>query len=416
MGPWVRVLVVLVAVVGGVLTGSGPAGAAPEGRPGAGEGWLRLAHLSPDTPTVDVSVGPVGGGDAVVTADALAYGTVTDPRPLPAGSYAVALRAAGAGPRTPALLSVAVDVPVGGVRTVAVTGSFDDLRLDVLAGDAAPPPADRVRVRVVAAAAGAPSLDVTAGGVPVATGLAFARTSDWAEVPAGTTALQVTSDGTPGEVPVDLAAGSAWSLVVLDRPGGGLTVRPVLEAAGASVVPVGGVAAGGTATDGTADGGTAPVALADPGAGPGVAVPLRLRIPGIAVDAPLDPVGLDGGGTLVPPGAAGRAGWYTGAPAPGAVGPAVVTGHVDSAAGPAVFWRLRELAPGDEVLVDRADGSTVRFTVTATARVPKAAFPTAEVYGPVPGAVLRLVTCGGPLDRAVGSYPDNVVVTAVAAP
>ncbi|MGY1710950.1 class F sortase [Geodermatophilus sp. SYSU D00758] len=414
MGPWVRVLVVLVAVVGGVLTGATPAGAAPEGRPGAGEGWLRLAHLSPDTPTVDVSIGPIGGGDPVGTADALAYGVVTDPRPLPAGSYAVALRAAGAGPRTPALLSVAVDVPAGGVRTVAVSGPFDDLRLDVLAGDAAPPPAGRVRVRVVAAAADAPSLDVTAGGVPVATGLAFARTSGWAEVPAGTTTLQVTSDGTPSEVPVDLAAGSAWSLLVLDRPGGGLTVRPVLEAAGASVVPVGGVAAGGTVTAGTADEGTAPVVRADPGTAG--AVPVRLRIPGIAVDAPLDPVGLDGAGTLAPPAVADRAGWYTGAPAPGAVGPAVVAGHVDSAAGPAVFWRLRELAPGDEVLVDRADGSTIRFTVTATTRVPKAAFPTAEVYGPVPGAVLRLVTCGGPFDRARGSYADNVVVTAVTAP
>ena len=96
------------------------------------------------------------------------------------------------------------------------------------------------------------------------------------------------------------------------------------------------------------------------------------------------------------------------------MGPAVLAGHVDSTAGPAVFWRLRDLAPGDEVLVDRADGTTARFTVTRVERHPKDAFPTDEVYGPTTGAELRLITCGGEFDRAARSYRDNVVVFAVA--
>ena len=106
------------------------------------------------------------------------------------------------------------------------------------------------------------------------------------------------------------------------------------------------------------------------------------------------------------------AGWYRQGPAPGDPGPAVLTGHVDSVAGPAVFFRLRDIAVGDPVLVDRADGTTVRFTVTRVARYPKGAFPAAEVYGPTPDAELRLITCGGVFDRATGSYADNVIVFA----
>jgi sortase (surface protein transpeptidase) len=90
----------------------------------------------------------------------------------------------------------------------------------------------------------------------------------------------------------------------------------------------------------------------------------------------------------------------------------VVTGHVDSADGPAVFFRLRELVPGDEVLVDRADGTTARFTVTRVERHLKDAFPTQAVYGPTADAQLRLVTCGGDFDRSARSYEDNVVVFA----
>jgi sortase (surface protein transpeptidase) len=148
------------------------------------------------------------------------------------------------------------------------------------------------------------------------------------------------------------------------------------------------------------------------GSAAGTAAPLRVRVPAIGVDSTLVGLGTDAAGALAVPADPTAAGWYTGGPVPGDVGPAVVAGHVDAAGGPAVFARLRELAPGDEVAVDRSDGTTARFTVTRVERHPKDAFPTAAVYGPTPDAQLRLVTCGGAFDRAAGSYEDNVVVFA----
>ncbi|MBM7805597.1 hypothetical protein JOD57_001434 [Geodermatophilus bullaregiensis] len=172
----------------------------------------------------------------------------------------------------------------------------------------------------------------------------------------------------------------------------------------------------GTATAGSTAAGTAPapVVLAQqPEAAP--AAPTRVRVPGIGVDSGLVDLGLDAAGALEVPADPGTAGWYAAGTVPGAVGPAVVTGHVDSADGPAVFSRLRELTAGDEVLVDRADGTTARFTVTRVERHPKDAFPTRAVYGPTADAQLRLVTCGGAFDRSVRSYEDNVVVFATLA-
>ncbi|MGY1687495.1 class F sortase [Geodermatophilus sp. SYSU D00867] len=156
-----------------------------------------------------------------------------------------------------------------------------------------------------------------------------------------------------------------------------------------------------------------PVVLAQRSA-PAAAPPVRVRAPAIGLDSGLVNLGLDATGALAAPADPAAAGWYTGGPAPGDVGPAVLAGHVDSRSGPAVFWRLRELAAGDEVLVDRADGSTVAFTVSRVERHPKDAFPTAAVYGPTADAQLRLVTCGGDFDRSARSYEDNVVVFATA--
>jgi sortase family protein len=140
--------------------------------------------------------------------------------------------------------------------------------------------------------------------------------------------------------------------------------------------------------------------------------PTRVRAPAIGLDSGLVGLGLDAAGALEALADFATAGWYAAGPVPGDVGPAVLAGHVDSRRGPAVFSRLRELAVGDEVLVDRADGGTVTFTVTGVERHPKDAFPTDAVYGPTADARLRLVTCGGEFDSAARSYEDNVVVFA----
>jgi LPXTG-site transpeptidase (sortase) family protein len=142
--------------------------------------------------------------------------------------------------------------------------------------------------------------------------------------------------------------------------------------------------------------------------------PTRVRIPAIEVDAPLEPLTLDGTGQLTAPVRFTDAGWYAGGTPPGEVGPAVIAGHVDSTSGPAVFFRLGQLHPGDVVEVER--GRTwVRFRVVAVERYPKERFPTDKVYGPTPDPQLRLITCGGRFDRARRSYLDNTIVYAVGA-
>ncbi len=93
----------------------------------------------------------------------------------------------------------------------------------------------------------------------------------------------------------------------------------------------------------------------------------------------------------------------------------MIVGHVDGREGLAVFFRLRQLAPGDEIAVDRVDGSTAVFAVERVERHAKNAFPTEAVYGHTPDARLRLVTCGGEFDRSTRHYVDNVVVFAVLA-
>jgi Sortase domain len=143
--------------------------------------------------------------------------------------------------------------------------------------------------------------------------------------------------------------------------------------------------------------------------------PLSLEAPTIGVRANLRPVGLlpDGSIEVPPPAPSSVAGWYRLGASPGEAGPAVLVGHVDSARdGPAVFFRLGALRPGDPISVRRADGIVVRFRVTSVREYPKDRFPSAAVYGPTATPQLRLVTCGGPFDASARSYEDNVVAFA----
>jgi sortase (surface protein transpeptidase) len=143
--------------------------------------------------------------------------------------------------------------------------------------------------------------------------------------------------------------------------------------------------------------------------------PARIEIPRIGVAAGLQRLGRAANGTVEVPTGPGKwtmAGWYEGGTRPGDPGSAVILGHVDSKRGPAVFYRLRELRPGDRVEVVRAGGSRVAFTVERVEQYPKRRFPTAEVYYPTLRPKLRLVTCGGAFNDATGHYTDNVIVFA----
>jgi LPXTG-site transpeptidase (sortase) family protein len=157
---------------------------------------------------------------------------------------------------------------------------------------------------------------------------------------------------------------------------------------------------------------TGPIAAAPAQGAAQVAEPLSLVIPSIGVSTSLVHLGLTSSGALQVPPTTTVAGWYTGSPRPGAIGSAVIAGHIDSVTGPGVFFRLSQLQPGDRVYVRRADGTLAVFEVTQVRSYEKDDFPTAAVYGAVPDSELRLITCGGTFDYSTRSYLSNTVVYA----
>jgi sortase (surface protein transpeptidase) len=142
---------------------------------------------------------------------------------------------------------------------------------------------------------------------------------------------------------------------------------------------------------------------------------VSLDIPAVGLSAPIVPVGLDGQGEIDVP-APSVAGWYRLGPAPGATGPAVIVGHVDTYTGPAVFYRLTAVRTGEEVDVVRADGSRARFVITAVTQVNKSAFPSQAVFGPTGGSTIRLITCDGPFNPRSHHYVDSLIAWGVAVP
>jgi hypothetical protein len=139
--------------------------------------------------------------------------------------------------------------------------------------------------------------------------------------------------------------------------------------------------------------------------------PMAVSIPRIGVRSRLVRLGLKNGEMETPADPA-DAGWFTGGPTPGALGPAVIAGHVTWNGAREVFYRLGSLRPGDEVIVTRKDGKTAIFTVSRVARFSKERFPSRAVYGQIDHAGLRLITCGGTYNAARHKYADNVIVFA----
>ena len=139
-------------------------------------------------------------------------------------------------------------------------------------------------------------------------------------------------------------------------------------------------------------------------------LPLTLSIPALDLRVSLSELGLNQNHTVQVPANFQEPGWYEFGPSPGQRGSAVILGHVDSYQGPAVFFRLRTLRPGDYVDVTLADGVIAHFVVRQVATYPKAHFPSLMVYGSHGYSGLQLVTCGGVFDSETRSYLSNVVV------
>lgn len=145
-------------------------------------------------------------------------------------------------------------------------------------------------------------------------------------------------------------------------------------------------------------------------------LPVSLSVPAIGITSPLSSLGRNPDGTVEVPSLddpnAG-AGWFRDSPEPGSIGPAIILGHVDSREfGPGVFYDLKNLSAGDTIDVTRADGTVAVFTVDSVQDVPKAQFPTEQIYGNLDHAGLRLITCGGVFDSEARSYEDNIIAFA----
>ena len=219
----------------------------------AGDGYVRLAHLSPDTPAVDVYLRSTTNAIKPQTFKGVGYGAMSAYLRLPTGTYQVAMRKAGAPASTKPVLTTQVGVENGGAYTVAGVGRFADLGLRVLTDDLKLPDAGKSKVRIIQASVKAPVLDVAGqNGKKIADGVAFATTTDYREVNPGKWSVQVapTGGGKTSVLPCTLGAGSVYSLVVLDDKAGGLKPELHVDAERQGAVPLGGVATG--------DGGTQP--------------------------------------------------------------------------------------------------------------------------------------------------------------
>jgi hypothetical protein len=145
-------------------------------------------------------------------------------------------------------------------------------------------------------------------------------------------------------------------------------------------------------------------------------VPMSVSIPAIGVRASLLRLGDNPDGTMEVPSlrtSSQLAAWYKYSPTPGQLGASVIEGHVDGYSGPAVFFRLGALRPGDTIDVSLADGVTAVFRVTGVRMYRKSAYPAGLIYSARGYAGLRVITCGGDFDYATGHYLSSVVVFAV---
>lgn len=222
--------------------------------------------------------------------------------------------------------------------------------------------------------------------------------------------------GVPGDAAPTASPGDADPIAGSRTPTGALSQAPltVPDAVRAPLVGAAAEEPPGAARAGTTDLSVPPRAASGSGArSPAPArsrsAPVALRIPAIDVSVPLSELGLNPDKTVEVPDDFEQPGWFRLGPTPGEVGSAVILGHVDSYRGPAVFFRLGSLRPGDRIEVDLVNGDVVSFVVDSVQTHRKDQFPARQVYGSKGVSALQLVTCGGEYDARARSYLSNVV-------
>jgi uncharacterized protein DUF4397 len=245
----------LITAATGLLMAATPAVSAVTATAGlGGDGWIQLAHLSPNTPPVDVYLYSFGDPKAMVVLHHVAYGTVSPYEKVASGDYTVAMRGAGAKPGSPPVLSTNVTIASGAAYTVAGLGPASGLRLQVLRDRLTTPKGESL-VRVIQASLRDHKVTVTAGPQVLARGLAFGSVTGYGTADPGTWIVHVTGASGMATQSVTLTAGTIHTLVVLDGASG-LMIDNLVNAAGSAVIPKGGAATG--------LGGTAPVPAPSP--------------------------------------------------------------------------------------------------------------------------------------------------------
>jgi hypothetical protein len=239
-GAWLSRLTsasVLTIGLAGLLGFAGSAASAS-----SGVGYLRLAHLSPNTPAVDVYLYSFGDPNAMVVLDHVAYGDVSPYESVASGEYIVAMRKAGAPPSTKAVLSTTIDVVSGHAYTVAGMGPLSGLRLQVIDDSLAMTP-NAALVRVIQASMHQVSVTVTAGSTTLGSDLNFTTVTPYKSVRPGTVTVSAVGESERGSATFTLAADTIYTIVVLDDSGH-LGLTSLVDSSGSQVMPQGGAATG----------------------------------------------------------------------------------------------------------------------------------------------------------------------------
>src|SRR5215470_1011186 len=202
-------------------------------------GWIRLAHLSPNTPPVDVYLYSFGNSHAMIVLHHVAYGTVSPYEQVAAGQYTVAMRTVGASPTSQPVLSTSVPIRAGGAYTVAGMGPAKGLRLQVIPDRLTTPPGKSL-VRVIQASLRYQKITVDANHRTLAKNINFAHVTSYVPTPPGSFNVHFAGMGAKGSSDISLAAGTIHTLVVLDSSHNGLQIANLEDAAGSAVAPVGG--------------------------------------------------------------------------------------------------------------------------------------------------------------------------------
>lgn len=236
-----RPLAAVVTLIGAVLVALLPVVPASAATP---TGWVRVAHLSPDTKQVDVTLSSLSGHTVLYKLSGVGYGAVSPYIHLPVGTYAIAMVPAGAPTGTTPVVQASVEVTQGKAETVAALGLNKDLQTRVYSDVLGTVPSGMSRVRVLQASTKHPTVTVKAGSTTVASAAGFASISGYQNVQAGTVPVAMTAGSTTRTMTVSLPAGSVHTLFVLDTSSGGLAVSAVLDSWASAVTPNGSIDTG----------------------------------------------------------------------------------------------------------------------------------------------------------------------------